>query len=107
MEMHSRLPILVTVLVLLYGATGGIDQIRYTWHLNGVVLMADPGHISITSSFSITTLMITNVTATDDGNYICEATDEFLDATSNESILFGNSVVSNFKVYFKYVSPIK
>ena len=77
-------------------ATGGFGQFTYAWLLNGVVLMADPGHLS---DVNTTTLMITNVTATDEGNYSCFVSDGNTNLTSNEATLFSKSVVRNFKVY--------
>jgi len=67
-------------------ASGGISPISFKWLFNGVELMDDPGHISgVTTS----TLMITNVTATDGGKYSCEATDtDTGNATSDEATLF-------------------
>ena len=68
------------------GASGGKDPINYRWLFNGTELMADPGHIS---GVTTTTLMITNVTATDGGAYSCEATDAGAgNVTSDEATLF-------------------
>ena len=68
------------------GASGGMDPINYRWLFNGNELMEDPGHIS---GVTTTTLMITNVTATDGGAYSCEATDAGAgNVTSDEATLF-------------------
>ena len=66
-------------------ASGGVIPISYRWLFNGVELMADPGHIS---GVTTTTLLITNVTATDGGTYSCEATDAGTgNVTSDEATL--------------------
>ena len=76
-------------------ATGGVHPIMYTWLLNGAVLMADPGHIS---GVNTTNLTITNVIATDGGNYSCHATNGSTNATSNEATLFSESTFSTLKI---------
>jgi len=67
------------------GASGGMDPINYRWLFNGTELMEDPGRIS---GVTTTTLLITNVTATDGGTYSCEATDAGTgNVTSDEATL--------------------
>ena len=67
-------------------APEGVAPISYRWLFNGVELMADPGHIS---GVTTTSLMITDVIATDGGTYSCEATDSGTGfGTSNEATLF-------------------
>ena len=68
----------------------GDTTIMYTWLLNGAVLMADPGHISGVNTSNLT---ITNVVATDWGNYSCHVTDGSTNATSNEATLFGKCIM--------------
>ena len=67
-------------------ASGGTNPIKYRWLFNGRELMADPGHIS---GVNATTLMITDVTVNDGGNYSCEVADsDNSNVTSNEATLF-------------------
>ena len=67
-------------------ASGGIPPISYRWLFNGVELMAEPGHIS---GVNTTSLMITDVVATDVGTYSCEAADADVgNVTSNEATLY-------------------
>ena len=67
-------------------ASDGIPPINYRWLFNGGDLMTDPGHIS---GVNTTSLMITNVIATDGGTYSCEATDSDVgNVTSNEATLY-------------------
>ena len=72
-------------------ASDGIPPISYRWLFNGVELMADPGHIS---GVNTTSLMITDVVASDGGTYSCEATDSNVgNVTSNEATLYSKCLV--------------
>ena len=73
--------------------------VDFRWLFNGVEVMADPGHISVTSNVNTTTLMITNVTINDRGNYSCEVIDSNSGTTivtSTEATLF-SKCIGNFK----------
>ena len=68
-------------------------SVNFRWLFNKNEVMTDPGHISVTSDVNTTTLMITNVTVNDGGNYSCEVTDGMaINETSTEATLFSKCV---------------
>jgi len=67
----------------------GSPPISYRWLYSGSKLVDDPGHIMDSNT---STVIITNVTATDWGTYICEATNVVNSVTSNKTTLSGECV---------------
>ena len=75
-------------------------SVTFRWLFNGNEVMTDPGHISVTSTVNTTTLMITNVTVNDGGNYSCEVTDGMaINETSTEATLFSKCVYNYLTVF--------
>jgi len=79
-------------------------SVGFRWLFNGTEVMADPGHISITSDVNTTTLMITNVTINNRGNYSCEVFDSNTSTTivtSTEATLFSKCIgnLRNVNIY--------
>ena len=74
------------------------SSFNYTWQYNGFTIFDEPGHITGANSSS---LVITNVTATDWGTYQCIATHRnvFSRTYTAEGILHGKCICISSYVY--------